>query len=288
MAECYSCGTFIPRGQGYRRQMQIGTRSSNYYGSRNGGSFSSTHGTRTVCSSCALVMDKQNEGGFVRFISYFIAWAVAAYIGFSFTEKHIIFRLFMIIGGPVWIFGYFIEKKRSKEIRESVYSSQSNNDIEYGYESNTPNFKTSVLDTGNIEIQIMLKQGEQVSDWILRIAPLLTTQSMSESDIMSKYLRMTKYASPKVEEALDKWISRVEIEIKILEQEQEKYISDRNQILGLREGESIVNWADRIFDGVPLDNAESVKKFFIEKAENNPPKIGEDLLQYNARVFNVQ
>lgn len=233
-------------------------------------------------------MDKQNEGGFVRFILYFIAWAVAAYIGFAFAKEYIILGLFMIIGGPVWIAGYFIEKKRSDEIRESVYSNQSNNNTEYSPESDTPNIETLVSDTDNIKTQITLRQGEQISDWILRIAPLFTTQGASESDTMGKYLKMTKYTLPKVGEALDKWIGRVEVEMKRLEQEQEQEISNTKKILGLRQGESIVNWADRIFDGVPSDDAESEKNLFIAIAERNPPKVGEDLLQWKDRVFNVQ
>lgn len=289
MAECYNCGTYIPRGQGYRRQMQTGTRSSSYYGSRNGGSFSSMHGTRTVCSSCALVMDKQNEGGFVRFILYFIAWAISAYIGFAIAKEHIIVGLFLLIGGPVWIAGYFIEKKRSEEIRENVYGSQGNNsNQEYSSVSYTQNIETSVSDIGNIQIQTTLRQGEQISDWILRIAPLVTTQGASESDTMSKYLKMTKYTLPKVGETLDKWFGRVELEMKRLEQMNEQDIANTMQRVVLRQGESIVDWVTRILDGVPSDDAESERNQFIAIAERIPPKVGEDLRQWIDRIKNVQ
>lgn len=234
-------------------------------------------------------MDKQNEGGFVRFILYFIAWAISAYIGFAIAKEHIIVGLFLLIGGPVWIAGYFIEKKRSEEIRENVYGSQGNNsNQEYSSVSYTQNIETSVSDIGNIQIQTTLRQGEQISDWILRIAPLVTTQGASESDTMSKYLKMTKYTLPKVGETLDKWFGRVELEMKRLEQMNEQDIANTMQRVVLRQGESIVDWVTRILDGVPSDDAESERNQFIAIAERIPPKVGEDLRQWIDRIKNVQ
>ena len=62
MAECYLCGRYIQRGQGYRRRVQVGDSSGVSFGRRSIRAYSGVrHGPRTVCSYCASAVDAQRE-----------------------------------------------------------------------------------------------------------------------------------------------------------------------------------------------------------------------------------
>src|ERR1700687_2206154 len=61
MAECYNCGTAVPRGQGYRREVYTGHSSRIYWGRRVSGSGGSRFGVRTVCGRCAGNIDKRKS-----------------------------------------------------------------------------------------------------------------------------------------------------------------------------------------------------------------------------------
>jgi hypothetical protein len=52
MAECYNCGAYIPKGQGYRREVYTGHSNRIYFGRRLSGSTGNRYGVRTICASC--------------------------------------------------------------------------------------------------------------------------------------------------------------------------------------------------------------------------------------------
>jgi hypothetical protein len=61
MADCYRCGTFIPRGQGYRREVYTGHSNRIYFGRRISGSTGNRYGVRTICATCAVNFDRSKR-----------------------------------------------------------------------------------------------------------------------------------------------------------------------------------------------------------------------------------
>lgn len=62
MADCYHCGAWIDRGQGYRRNVHTGTSNRVSYGSRSSNySTGNRFALRTLCKSCALQADEDAE-----------------------------------------------------------------------------------------------------------------------------------------------------------------------------------------------------------------------------------
>jgi hypothetical protein len=61
MAECYRCGGFVPRGQGYRREVYTGHSNRLYFGRRVSGSTGNRYGVRTICASCASDLDRRKR-----------------------------------------------------------------------------------------------------------------------------------------------------------------------------------------------------------------------------------
>lgn len=82
MAECYLCGVYVPRGEGFRRNVQTGTSHRIYVGRRLGGSSGVQFGTRTVCESCARMQDEREEGRVPRTLFFLVVCAVLAFFGF--------------------------------------------------------------------------------------------------------------------------------------------------------------------------------------------------------------
>ena len=65
MSECYICGKYISRGEGYRRKVQTGTSGRIYIGSRHGGSLGISYGFRTICQECAKNYDTKSSRGWI-------------------------------------------------------------------------------------------------------------------------------------------------------------------------------------------------------------------------------
>jgi hypothetical protein len=59
MAECYTCGANVPKGQGYRREVYTGHSTGTYYGRRLSMSSRTRYGMHTLCESCAVRFDKR-------------------------------------------------------------------------------------------------------------------------------------------------------------------------------------------------------------------------------------
>jgi len=62
MAECYHCGGWIDKGQGYRRNVHTGSSSRTSYGTRSSNySTGDRYALRTLCASCATTNDAAQE-----------------------------------------------------------------------------------------------------------------------------------------------------------------------------------------------------------------------------------
>ncbi len=83
MAECYLCGCHIERGEGFRRNVQTGTSTRVYFSRRSGSSYGVNYGTRTVCWTCAAIMDRMAEGAWLRGLIYTGASVLSVWTGWN-------------------------------------------------------------------------------------------------------------------------------------------------------------------------------------------------------------
>ena len=172
----------MARGTGFRRQVETGTSTRVYFGSRRGASFGASQGPRTLCAKCAEVQDKTDEGIVLRGIAYLLAWVASAWIGFRITGASTgggkILGLLFVFGVPVLAAGYVIETQRRKAIAKSVWAPDLNDEPD-------PD---------------ALKPNESISAWLSRVLP--------GQDDANQYV-WTKYASvcpPKVGQSITSWV----------------------------------------------------------------------------------
>jgi hypothetical protein len=75
MAECYKCGAYVARGQGYRREVYTGHSTRFYMGRGSSTSTARRYGIHTLCEECAHRGDTGKVLGAVA-IAAFILFAV--------------------------------------------------------------------------------------------------------------------------------------------------------------------------------------------------------------------
>jgi hypothetical protein len=59
MAECFNCGTVIPKGEAYRREVYTGHYNRVYFGRRLSGSAGNRYAIRSLCADCAHKLDNR-------------------------------------------------------------------------------------------------------------------------------------------------------------------------------------------------------------------------------------
>lgn len=91
MAECYHCGAWIDKGQGYRRSVHTGSFDRTTLGSRSTSiSTGNRHSLRTLCEACATANDiavKERHAKNQRDM-LIIAVVIAVFLLFLFAGKH--------------------------------------------------------------------------------------------------------------------------------------------------------------------------------------------------------
>lgn len=124
MAECYLCGTWIPKGEGYRRRVQTGTSQRIYVGRWSGGSSSVSQGTRTVCHTCARILDEQASGGALRGFFFLGLCGLLAVIAVrAILADYLFLGLGLLAAGPIaWAIA---ESMRRKAIADRVMEEDS-------------------------------------------------------------------------------------------------------------------------------------------------------------------
>ena len=306
MADCYLCGTYIPRGQGYRRSVQTGTSHRVYYGRRGGGSSGVQYGTRTVCHTCARIMDEQNEGGGLRTIAFLALCALLVFLGFqAFGASHGFLGLALRAAGPIiWA---IVESNIKKQVAERIWQ-----EVNQPYEppqapaiaAIPPSAETEAeyQDDGQSGIEALrgyfsagdyrlafsaIKDGESLTEWCERTAAAFPAEStISKQEIYDLLISTVQFRKPKAGEPVAVWFDYT-IE-RIREITANVTIDLFGEESGRQKGETNAQWLNRagpmflnVKDGESKDDA---IELLIEIADKTPPKKGESAMAWIDRV----
>jgi hypothetical protein len=299
MADCYMCGAFIPRGQGYRRNVQTGTSHRVYYGRRPGGSSGVQYGTRTVCHTCARIMEAQNEGSGLRSFAFLCVCALLVFLGFqAFKADHAILGLMLWAVGPI-IWGV-VESNIKKQAAERVWQEENQpyipeqqapersateeaDDSESGME-----FLRGFFSAGVYRLAFSaIKDGESLTEWCERTAAAFPAESpISKQEIYDLLISTVQFRKPKAGEPVAVWFDYA--------QERLQEISKNMSIdlfgpeSGWRKGESNAQWLCRVGplflnvkDGESKDD---VIEVLVGIADKVPPNKAESVMAWFERV----
>lgn len=299
MADCYLCGTYIQRGQGFRRVVQTGTSQRIYVGRRMGGSSGVSQGPRTVCHTCARIMDERNEGSGLRALAFLGLCALTVYLGFQvLSAEHGFLGLLVMAIGPI-IWG-LAESQRNKEIAARV--------IEENFPSTpapasiqTP--KLEVKDDGNAGLEALkgyfcasnfeapasaIQEGEELMDWCKRTATAFPPESeLGYQEIYDLLISCIQFSKPRPKVPVADWfhatLQRMN-EIKEVAATVDLFGSSS----GKQKGETNARWLNRVgplFLNVKEGQSkDDVIETLVEIAANEPPREGESVMLWVDRV----
>lgn len=262
MSECYLCGAYISRGQGYRRTVETGTSTRVYVTRRGGASFGFHSGTRTVCAQCARILDRTRQGAFVRGILYFLAWLVCAYLGWQVLINgtgvaNTVIGLCLLVGLPVILIGAVVDALRRKAIAEAVFA-----------ETRAP---------ADVEIDVDARRpGESVAQWFDRF-----TRGMPEGSERQIWKTYARYHPPKVGQSIMDWMASWP------EWRDEWDAVSAGDAEVFRSDDTILSWAERVASSLSQKagrNFEKTKADLVGMARITKPQVGEELRHYVNRT----
>lgn len=302
MADCYLCGAYIPRGQGYRRNVQTGTSHRIYVGRRPGGSTGVQYGTRTLCHTCARIQDEQRSGGSLRAFAFLCLCALLVFLGFqAFKADLALVGLALWAAGPiVWA---IVESNIKKQVAERVWQednqpytpppqaaatperaeAQSEHDGAAGMEALRGFFSAGDFRLGFSAI----KDGESLTEWCERTAEAFTAAStISKHEIRALLVSAVKFRKPRAGEPVAVWFDET---IERMREVSRRVSTDlHGPESGRQSDESNLQWLRRV---VPLflnvNDGES-KDDLIDAlagiADQAPPDKGESVMAWFQRV----
>lgn len=285
MGECYNCGAYIPRGEGYRRQVYTGSSARIYVGKLRGGSYGQSYGPRTVCATCAKISDKSSEGTIFRGILCLAGWALCIKYGLAIVNHEYdiqkpasgFLMLFLLVGGPVWIIDALINKARRQKIIEDVISEETRYrpSVQQQEEVNNNPFDINSK-------RLALRKGEAVEDWSNRIAAYANQVEPDVADgifdISEAILGMGKYLQPKEGETIKAYVHRSQKRIEYLKNQ----IFDADDVSsGIQKGETFDEWVMRVASNI---DAEDIEETLGNLSKYVKPKISEPFNEYIERA----
>ncbi len=299
MAECYLCGTYIPRGQGYRRRVQTGTSQRIYVGRWSGGSAGVSQGTRTVCHTCARIMDEQKEGGVLRSLFFLGLCVVLVFLGFrAIMADHALFGLALWAVGPI-VWGVS-ESMRNKAIAEKVVSEEfpdespqpftpaldqpQENPIVSGLEALRECFLTADFQAPASSI----KDAESLSDWCRRTADAFPAGAgIGTDDVYSLLISAVQFNKPRPKMPVADWFDATQKRVNEVMANMAT-IDLGGPSSGRQKGETNAAWLSRVGplflnvrDGESKDDAIET---LVEIAAKAPPQDGESMRAWIERV----
>lgn len=303
MAECYLCGTYIPRGQGYRRRVQTGTSQRIYVGRWTGGSAGVSQGTRTVCHTCARIMDEQHEGGVLRSFLFIGLCAILAFLGFkAIMAEHAFFGLAILVTGPV-VWGVS-ESIRNKSIAEKVVAEvftpegaahskpfappppkpSTEKSLDHGLEDLRECFLTGDFQAHSSAI----KDDESLSDWCHRTAVSFpATTGISTDEVYRLLISAVQFNKPRPRIPVADWFDATQKRIKEITANIIA-IDLSSPESGRQKGETNTAWLSRVGplfltvrDGESKDDAIET---LVEIAAKAPPLDDESVKSWFERV----
>jgi hypothetical protein len=259
MPECYNCGAWIERGMGVRRNVNTGTISRIYLTRHGGGSLGFVSGRRTVCASCASVMDRMEEGGCARVIIFLVAYACSFVLGFKMLMNDgPLMGLLFILGVPVFI-PLFIYESRRRE---------------------------GILRGAGLYPAETFQPFESALDWVDRVLP-------KKSDLSYDLLVQRSVTNPpEVGQTLQEWVESWEVTDRVVamgpaERLAAEYGPDFREVeTAFREDDTITSWAARAaFHASNALNCDfdEMRTILMNFATLCKPIVGETLPQYRVR-----
>lgn len=294
MAECYICGAYIPRGEGYRRQVHTGSSARVYVGRLRGGSYGQSYGPRTVCSTCAKISDRSSGDGFLRAIFYIAGWALCIHFALSISHNSYdieqpakgLIILFLAIGTPAWIIGAIFGKARQKQIIEDVVNEEIGHQQRYSQPKTIDNSRSSRKSFDLDSKKVALKRGETVEDWSNRIASYAETADPEIADniinMAESLMNVSKYIKPKAGETIKAYLSRSNESIEYLQNADQSFDSNLASS-GIRQDEAFDDWILRVAFHIEANNGET-QETLRGLAKYVKPKVGEPLKDYMKRA----
>lgn len=301
MADCYLCGAYIPRGQGYRRNVQTGTSHRIYVGRRPGGSTGVQYGTRTLCHTCARVQDEQRSGGGLRAFAFLCLCAMLVFLGFqAFKADLALVGLALWAAGPiVWA---IVESNIKRQIAERVWQednqpyipppraaaperaeAQGEDDSAAGMEA-----LRGIFSAGDFRLGFSaIKDGESLTEWCERTAEALPAASMiSKQEICDLLVSAVQFRKPRAGEPVAVWFDET------TERMREVSRSVSTDLFGPESGqrpdESNLQWLRRV---VPLflsvkdgESMDDLIDALVRIADQAPSNKGENVMAWFQRV----
>jgi hypothetical protein len=295
MAECYICGSYIPRGEGYRRHVHTGSSARVYVGKLRGGSYGQSYGPRTVCSTCAKISDRSSEGGFLRAIFYIAGWALCIHFALSISNNSYdieqpargLLVLFLAIGTPVWIIGAIFGKSRQKQIIEDVVNEEIGHQQRYSQPKTIDNSRSSRKLFDLDSKKVALKSGETVEDWSNRIASYAETAAPEIADdiidMAESLMNMSKYVKPKAGETIKAYLSRSAKSIEHMKNVDQFFDADLASS-GICQDEAFDDWVMRVAFNMDEADIEETQETLKGLAKYVKPAVGESLNDYVKRA----
>lgn len=302
MADCYLCGAYIPRGQGYRRNVQTGTSHRIYVGRRPGGLTGVQYGTRTVCHTCARVMEAQNEGSGLRAFAFLCVCGLLVFLGFqAFKADHALLGLALFAAGPIlWA---VVESNIKKQAAERVWQeenqpyippqqavaaperaeAQDEDDGAAGMEALRGFFSAGDFRLGFSAI----KDGESLTEWCERTADAFPAAStISKQEIRDLLVSAVQFRKPRAGEPVAVWFD--ETTERMREVSRSVATDLHGPESGRRPDESNLQWLRRVGplflnvkDGESKDD---VIDALVGIADQAPPNKGESVMAWFQRV----
>lgn len=303
MAECYLCGTYIPRGQGFRRVVQTGSSQRVYVGRRMGSSSGVSQGLRTVCHTCARIMDERNEGSGLRSVVFLALCALTVFLGYRvLAAEHGFLGLIVMAIGPI-IWGVF-ESQRNKDVAARI--------IEEDFPSThapapspapiqTPKLDTEDDNSAGLEalkgyfcagdfesLASAIQEGEELTDWCKRTATAFPPESeLGYQEIYDLLISCIQFSKPRPKIPVADWfqatLERID-EIKKAAATVDLF----GPSSGKQKGETNARWLNRVGpfflnvkEGQSKDDAIET---LIDIAAKEPPREGESVMLWVDRV----
>ncbi len=301
MADCYLCGAYIPRGQGYRRNVQTGTSHRIYVGRWTGGSTGINYGPRTLCHTCARIQDEQRSGGGLRAFGFLCLCALLVFLGFqAFKAELPLVGIALWAAGPiVWV---IVESSIKKQVAERVWLEDNHPNIPQqsapASESPEPPREVDVaagmevlrgfLSAGDFRLGFSaIKEGESLTEWCERTAEAFPDFSLiGKQELSGLLLTAIKFRKPKAGEPVAVWFDEM---IERAREVSRNISTDlRGQESGRRPDETNFQWLRRV---APLflsvndgESKDDLIDALVGIAEQAPPEKGESVMAWFQRV----
>lgn len=232
MPDCYLCGSYIERGAGYRRPVQIESSVRVYFSRRGGGSYGARTSLRTLCKQCANMEDQVNEGAAWRFATYILGYAASAWFGWqlitSQSDNSKIAGLIFLLGIPVAIAAYVLETKRRhqivRKIADKISDENSASRIHY---YNPPDVKSDpqedVKEKSLIDLEKFPEEFDEINSyrhddnvftWSDRIVEKFNGDENQKKILRIVLMTLARYTYPEVGENIRDFSRRAKLAIK--------------------------------------------------------------------------